>query len=417
MLFSRSIEVDGPVEMKLITRQYKNLSEAFVVAEDIMLFRFPSFIYGKELDGKEIPSFCFHSITPDVFEPILQYLRDNDYCTLSIWEYLEILSGSRRLDHPRSVLLTFDDGTGSIWTTVYPLLKKYGFHATVFIIPGRIQPGNGYLPNLEDVWAGKAQMECILKRDASDTPLSTWDEISVMHRAGVIDFESHSYDHSLIFTSPNIVDFVNPAALEKYHSFEFPRIRHSQTAFSDINKLGAPLYTTNPRLSDTVRYCDDKGLGDACVSYVQMHGDADFFKRDNWKSLLYNHVETYRSKHGKSDRYETGDEQLEAIRFELIKSKETIEKYLPGKTVRHLCYPWGVGGKNAREISKQEGYATNFVEDRQRKALVGQDLFSINRISEDFIYCLPGKNKKSFFKVMNEKINRRLVRGSPYLSH
>ena len=124
MLFSRSIEVDGPVEMKLITRQYKNLSEAFVVAEDIMFFRFPSFIYGKELDGKEIPSFCFHSITPDVFEPILQYLRDNDYCTLSIREYLEFLSGRKKLVHPRSVLLTFDDGTGSIWTTVYPLLKN-----------------------------------------------------------------------------------------------------------------------------------------------------------------------------------------------------------------------------------------------------------------------------------------------------
>jgi peptidoglycan/xylan/chitin deacetylase (PgdA/CDA1 family) len=42
---------------------------------------------------------------------------------------------------PRSVVITFDDGRPDNYTYAFPILKRYGFVATFFIVPGRIGTG------------------------------------------------------------------------------------------------------------------------------------------------------------------------------------------------------------------------------------------------------------------------------------
>ncbi|MFQ5787728.1 MAG: polysaccharide deacetylase family protein, partial [Thermodesulfobacteriota bacterium] len=203
----------------------KNLNQTFTVGKNIVSGEYPSFVYRNILNENEIPVFCLHSATPGSFETMLRYLKENGYHTLSIDEFYQILINKKEKKTGRSILLTFDDGMGSVWSIAYPLLKKYGFKATVFLVPGRIKYRNKYYPNLEDVWVGTANMQEVLERDHSDQPFSTWEEVKTMHESGAFDFESHTFDHSLIFTSPEIVDFVNPAILSRYHLFEFPRIR------------------------------------------------------------------------------------------------------------------------------------------------------------------------------------------------
>jgi peptidoglycan/xylan/chitin deacetylase (PgdA/CDA1 family) len=39
---------------------------------------------------------------------------------------------------PRSIIITFDDGRPNNYTTAAPIVEKYGFRATFFVVPGRI---------------------------------------------------------------------------------------------------------------------------------------------------------------------------------------------------------------------------------------------------------------------------------------
>jgi peptidoglycan/xylan/chitin deacetylase (PgdA/CDA1 family) len=67
---------------------------------------------------------------PSLFDERLAMLKAGGYNVLSLGEGLERL---RRGDlPPRSVALTFDDGTCDFYKLAYPLLKKHGFPATVY---------------------------------------------------------------------------------------------------------------------------------------------------------------------------------------------------------------------------------------------------------------------------------------------
>ncbi len=66
------------------------------------------------------------------FERQMKFLRDNGYHPVSIdrlMDYLEMKSGLP----PKAVVITFDNGWRSVYDIAYPILKKYGFPATVFI--------------------------------------------------------------------------------------------------------------------------------------------------------------------------------------------------------------------------------------------------------------------------------------------
>jgi peptidoglycan/xylan/chitin deacetylase (PgdA/CDA1 family) len=87
---------------------------------------------------------CYHSLaiddenqwrpgqflTPARLRDRLEMLKQGGYHILHLGEGLERL---RRNDlAPRSVVLTFDDGTSDFHKLTYPLLKEYGFPATVY---------------------------------------------------------------------------------------------------------------------------------------------------------------------------------------------------------------------------------------------------------------------------------------------
>lgn len=87
---------------------------------------------------------CYHGISladehhwrpglymePAVFEQRLETLAKGKYSILPLGEGLQRLK-SRSLP-PRSIALTFDDGSYDFYKQAYPRLKKYGFPATVY---------------------------------------------------------------------------------------------------------------------------------------------------------------------------------------------------------------------------------------------------------------------------------------------
>jgi peptidoglycan/xylan/chitin deacetylase (PgdA/CDA1 family) len=73
----------------------------------------------------------FLYITPQQLERRLAFLRDGNYAVLPLEEALDRLL--RNALPPRSVALTFDDGTYDFYKQVWPRLKGYGFPATVYL--------------------------------------------------------------------------------------------------------------------------------------------------------------------------------------------------------------------------------------------------------------------------------------------
>ena len=68
----------------------------------------------------------------DVFDRQMRYLTDNGFHTVTPEELLAFLHYREPLPK-RSVWITMDDGYRSTYKVAYPILKKYGFTATMFV--------------------------------------------------------------------------------------------------------------------------------------------------------------------------------------------------------------------------------------------------------------------------------------------
>jgi len=68
----------------------------------------------------------------NIFELQMRYLKENGYHVITAKELLAFL-GYRQGLPQKSVLITMDDGYRSVYNIAYPILKEYGFTATLFI--------------------------------------------------------------------------------------------------------------------------------------------------------------------------------------------------------------------------------------------------------------------------------------------
>ncbi|MBC6309567.1 polysaccharide deacetylase family protein [Listeria sp. FSL L7-1582] len=101
----------------------------------------------------QIPVLMYHSINtnvknnlitpPNEFDTQMKWLSDNGYYTLTLAELAPLLEiGKNVPDKP--VVITFDDGYQDNYTNAYPILKKYGLKATIFVITDKIAKNNHF---------------------------------------------------------------------------------------------------------------------------------------------------------------------------------------------------------------------------------------------------------------------------------
>ncbi|ROQ92097.1 polysaccharide deacetylase family protein [Desulfosoma caldarium] len=107
----------------------------------------------------------------------MAYLARFGYTVLSMDQVLACLRGEAEIP-PRAVALTFDDGYENFYEYAFPVLKRYGFPAMVYLI-------SGFLGRRASWFA----------MDGRDTPpLMSAERLRQLHREG-IDFGSHSVTH------------------------------------------------------------------------------------------------------------------------------------------------------------------------------------------------------------------------------
>ncbi len=108
------------------------------------------------------------TVQPDMFRLQLEYLRDNGYEDISLYEMQYALTQGREIPE-KSVIFTFDDGYRDNYEYAFPIMQEFGFTGTLFLVTEFMDEGREeYL---------------------------TWDMALEMHEAGW-DLEPHTKTHA-----------------------------------------------------------------------------------------------------------------------------------------------------------------------------------------------------------------------------
>ena len=159
------------------------------------------------------PILMYHSVTPEaskenrlqisvgLFRRQMQFLKTHHYNVVSPEALGEMIKKREKIP-TKTVALTFDDGYRDNYIYAYPVLKKLGFPATIFIIVSEV---------------GRPMGDRV-----------SWDEIKEMRGSGLISIGSHTLEH------PCLVDIKSEAELRR-QIFESKKILEE--------KLGVPVNT------------------------------------------------------------------------------------------------------------------------------------------------------------------------------
>lgn len=75
------------------------------------------------------------------FEEQMKYLNDNGYHSISLAEFYDFLDYKRQIP-AKSLVITIDSTRQSVVEIAYPILKKYGYQATIFVYTDSIGKKN-----------------------------------------------------------------------------------------------------------------------------------------------------------------------------------------------------------------------------------------------------------------------------------
>lgn len=153
---------------------------------------------------KPVPVLIYHhvnphagdtvTITPETFASQMEYLHDAGFRTLTVEQLLQCVKNGAD-PGPRAVLLTFDDGWLDNYLYAYPVLKRYGFNATFFLITDRVETaGSGNFPLPVGVPGHEESKRLIAGGEAGRVVLN-WDLVRKMASDDLVAFYSHTRTH------------------------------------------------------------------------------------------------------------------------------------------------------------------------------------------------------------------------------
>jgi peptidoglycan/xylan/chitin deacetylase (PgdA/CDA1 family) len=108
------------------------------------------------------------TVTTNTFESQMKYLKDNGYIVIRLRQFVDYYLGKRQSLPSHSLVITVDDGHKSVYTDLFPFLKKYRIPVTLFVYPSALSNASYAM---------------------------TWDQLREMKESGLLDFQSHTFWH------------------------------------------------------------------------------------------------------------------------------------------------------------------------------------------------------------------------------
>lgn len=357
----------------------------------------------------EIPVFIYHTIEPEVFEEQLKYLSKNRYTTLSIEDYYECITGKKKIPN-NSILLTIDDGRLSFWKYGFPLLKKYGFKATLFVIPGRILESKIVRENMVDVWNDKISFDNLSQIDTNDIEYCNWEEIRIMKNSNLIDIESHTLFHKIVFVEPKLVDIIDTNTTLSMIAAYFSDNEIGKKIKKE-DYFGLPLFKNSSLMEGKSCFT----ISNKLKQYFQGQFRDQIRKGESKQKILRNFIRHF-------DKMDL-DNELKIIKNggieklienDILTASSLIKEKIGEHSGDHFCLPYTLGSELTINLLKKNNIKTCFwgILKEKKNNMPGDDPYFNCRIKNDFIFRLPGEGRKSLFKIYFDKIIRRF-KGNP----
>ncbi len=196
--------------------------------------------------GARLPILMYHSVGPlragsdpflnipiEMFESQLRWLRRKGFTPIHVADWIAYQRGVTRLPS-KPIVLTFDDAYRDTAEFGFPLLKKYGFKGTLFVVTNHIGGTN----------------EWDLPLGVSEQPLMTAEEICYWAANG-IEVGSHSQSH------PDLRRETEEQILEE---MTMSRERLESVLGAPVNVFAYPYGYFDERASDAARTVYDAAL-------------------------------------------------------------------------------------------------------------------------------------------------------------
>lgn len=141
------------------------------------------------------------SVTPEVFEGQMRQMKEAGYRCLDSSELLDVISGDYSPED-RCLAITFDDGYLDNFVYAFPVLKKYGMKAIMFVVTGWVDGAlkegrkRGALvdafkkdPPTHDRCKG------LIEQSSFSLVSIDWDMAAEMKASGLVEIGSHTKSH------------------------------------------------------------------------------------------------------------------------------------------------------------------------------------------------------------------------------
>ncbi|MBF0558460.1 MAG: polysaccharide deacetylase family protein [Nitrospirae bacterium] len=161
------------------------------------------------------------TVTTAVLESHLKYLKDNGYNVIPLAQLVDYYRGKVPVPlPPKAVVIVADDGHKSVYTDMFPLVKKFRVPVTLFLYPSAISNASYAM---------------------------TWEQVKVLKKTGLFDMQGHTYWH------PNFKIEKKRLSSGEYEKFVDMQLKKSKEKLekelgSAINMLAWPFGIYDDRL-------------------------------------------------------------------------------------------------------------------------------------------------------------------------
>lgn len=138
------------------------------------------------------------TVTPEVFEAQMRHIKEAGYRTLTLDELLGFIEG-RLTPEGKAVAITFDDGYLDNYIYAYPVLKRYGLKAAIFIVTdwvdkaSAVKDKSGVVEGFKKQPLTHAEAKALVDRGELEKVSVDWAMVEEME--GTIEFHSHTKTH------------------------------------------------------------------------------------------------------------------------------------------------------------------------------------------------------------------------------
>lgn len=141
------------------------------------------------------------TVAPDVFEKQMRHIKEKGYRTLSLSELIDFIEGRVHFKE-KCVAITFDDGYLDNYIYAYPILKRYGLRAAVFLVSrwvdgaSVIKDKKAVVDEFKKRPVTHSDAKALAEKKEFERFSISWDMVFEMRKSGLIEFYSHTASHS-----------------------------------------------------------------------------------------------------------------------------------------------------------------------------------------------------------------------------